>query len=225
MLYIVPTQRGLGIEIWGTYEDLTTLYGITANLWGTEDKIAVKGSENRDELISGFSYELRKAYEGRRLNRKHSHFSFSEIQYYGASISWVHILFSLGALRYNMRYQENSKLDIAVVLQIEYWLEEAMNKYDTVGANSLIPYITEGITSANPYSYQFMRAINAEYFQLRGGKNAFRKLPRLLRRANIFSDEYKEYMNFLTTEALRLNCEISNLELMDDDIDYDTIKW
>ena len=28
MIYIVPTKRGLGVEVWGTYDDLDQLYGV-----------------------------------------------------------------------------------------------------------------------------------------------------------------------------------------------------
>lgn len=49
---------------------------------------------------------------------------------------------------------------------------------------------------------QFMRNINADYLELGGGKTAFRKL----------------------LEAQRLNCDITDLELSNDNIDYEKIK-
>lgn len=112
-----------------------------------------------------------------------------------------------------------------MILQLEYWLEEAMCSFDTVGANALIPYISGAIEQGNPYLYQFMRSINADYFELRSGKTAFRKLGRMLRKAVYATDEYHRYNAFLILEAQRLNCEIADLELSDEHIDYDSLVW
>jgi hypothetical protein len=224
MIYIVPTKRGFGVEIWGTYEDLSNLYEVIGKFWNQEDGLRIKGDENRDKLISGFSYEIRKAKDGSRLKRKSSHFSFEEQEYLGAQISWVHILFSLTAVKYNMRFRETNKFDISMILQIEFWLEKAMNSYDEVGAKNLIGFIDDGLYAANDHIYHFMRRINLDYFILGGGKRAFRRLPELLRRGIFFTNEYKEYKAFLEKEAERLKCNINEIELDDDDINYD-IKW
>ncbi len=39
------------------------------------------------------------------------------------------------------------------------------------------------------------------------------------------TDEYNSYHAHLVLEAQRLNCEITDLELSDDYIDYEKIKW
>lgn len=225
MIYIIPTRRGFGVELWGTSQDLHSLYEVIGKFWNDENNLNKEGFENRDNLISGFSYELRKAYEAKRLKKKTSHYSFDEIAYLGARISWVHFLFSLSALKYNMRFRETNKFDISMILQIEYWLEKAMSDYDENGAKYLTKYIEDGIYGANEYIYQYMRSINLDYFLLGGGKKAFRQLPELLKRAIIFTDEYKEYLQFLEKESKRLNCEITNIEIDDDHVDYESMKW
>lgn len=224
MIYIVPTKKGFGVEIWGTYDDLHNFYEVLGKFWNHEDGLQIKGDENRDKLISGFSYEIRKAKEGSRLKRKSNHFSYEEQEYFGTQISWVHFLFSLTAIKYNMRFRETNKFDIAMILQIEFWLEKAMNSYDETGAKSLIGFIDDGLYAANSSIYQFMRSINLQYFMLGGGKRAFRKLPDLLKRGIFFTNEYKEYEDFLKKEAERLNCNISEMDINDDDVNYD-IKW
>ena len=70
MFYLIPTKNGLGIELWGTYDDIRTVYSVIANFWNQEDYITKKGFANRDQLISGFSYEIRKAYEESRLKKE-----------------------------------------------------------------------------------------------------------------------------------------------------------
>lgn len=59
MIYIIPTKGGLGVEIWGTSEDLHNFYEVISKFWNDENKLGKKGFKNRDNLISGFSYEIR----------------------------------------------------------------------------------------------------------------------------------------------------------------------
>lgn len=225
MIYIIPTKRGLGVEIWGTYEDLNNLYEVLSKFWNDEQYLNKKEFENRDSLISGFSYEIRKAKEGSRDKRDSIHFTFEKTKYLGTKISWVHFLFSMSAIKYNMRFYETNKFDIAMILQIEYWLEKAMTKFDKIGAEKLVGYIEGGLYGANENIYQCMRSINIDYFLLGGGKKAFRQLPELLKRGVYSTEEYKEYQTFLEKESKRLNCEISNMDINDDHIDYENIKW
>lgn len=225
MFYIVNTKRGLGAELWGTYDDLRNVYDVIGKFWNQENFLHTKGFENRDKVISGFVHEIRKAYEGSRLRREHSHFSLDTLNYFGCQFSWVHLLFSLTAIRFNMRFSESDKFDLAIILQLEYWTERAMCGFDETGAGNLKYYIADGIYQANPYIYQFMRSINADYFELGGGKTAFRMLSNLLKRAVYATDEYNSYHAHLVLEAQRLDCEITDLELSDDNINYEKIKW
>jgi len=225
MIYIIPTKRGLGIEIWGTYDDLTNFYEVIGKFWSDEQYATKKGFENRDKLMSSFSYEIRKAKEGSRLKRNTNHYSLDNQEYLGCQISWVHMFFSLTALKFNMRFYETTKFDISQILQIEFWLEKALKSFDEIGAMNLIGFIEDGLYGANNYIYQYMRSINLDFFILGGGKQAFRKLPDLLKKGVFFTDEYKDYEKFLKKESERLNCDISDLEITDDNFDYDNIKW
>ncbi len=198
MLYLIPTKRGLGAELWGTYDDLRTIYEVIGKFWNQEDFLEKKGFDSRDKIISGFVHQIRKAYEGRRLTKDHSHFTLENIKHFGCQISWVHILFSLSAIRFNMRFFESNKLDLAIVLQLEYWIENSIRNFDEIGARQLQGYVSDGIYQGNPYTYQFMRSINADYFELGGGKSAFRKLPKLLGRAVYATQEFNDYNAFFS---------------------------
>ena len=225
MIYILPTKHGMGVEIWGTYDDLSNFYDFISKFWNNEDKLNLKGYENRDKLISGFSYEIRKAYEGVRLKRNTSHFSQEEYIYFGAEISWVHFLFTLSALKYNMLYAETTKYDISTLLLLEFWIENAMNKFDEVGAKNLTEFIEGGLYAANEYIYHYMRSINLDYDMLGGGKKAFRKLPDLLQKGVYFTEEYNSFRSFLEKEAKRLGCDVNDIDINDDFFDYDKILW
>lgn len=225
MIYTIPTKRGMGVELWGNFDDLSNLYDVIGKLWSDENKLNIIGYENRDKLISSLSYEVRKTFEGARLKRKKSHFSPEAIPHYGTHISWVHFIFSLSALRYNMRFSETSKYDLSMFLQIEYWLEKSMNDFDEIGSRNLIGFIDDALDGANEYIYHYMRSINMDYILLGGGKRAFRKLPELLKRGIFFTHEYEDYKTFLEGEAKRLGCGVNDIEINDDIVDYEHIKW
>lgn len=224
MLYLIPTKRGIGVEMWGTYEDLYTLYDATGKFWRLEDYKGIDGFKNRDALISGFSYELRKGFQGTRLKQQHSHFTTEEATYYGCQFSWPHILFAINALRYNMRFVSANKLDLAIFLQVEYWMQRCMEEFDPVVAKDLIPFIEGSIHSASPVLYQLMRRINLEYFQMGGGKEAFARLPELLSRTIQGSWEYEFYLQELEQQAAQIGCKVWELEWEEDETVYD-IEW
>lgn len=224
MIYSVPTKKGLGIEIWGTRDDLEYLYDIISKFWGNESFFHFKGYEDKNKLISSFSYEIRKASYGSRFERSHGHFSFEEIPYLGFEISWVHILFGISALRYNMKMVETTKQDVAMFLHLEYWIEHSMNSYDPIGAKKLLPFLEGGIYEGNEYLYLYMRNINASFFEMKGGKTSFRKLAELMKTSTLLSKEYENFLNFLKSEAKRYDCTIEDLELSDDDALYE-IEW
>lgn len=222
---MIPTKKGFGIEIWGTENDLESFYDVISQFWNDEHFSHIRGYENRNKLISGFSYEMRKAMEGSRQKRKTSHFSLTQNEYLGTKVSWVHFLFSLAAIRQNMRFVPANKYEIAMILQIEYLLERAMREFDEVGAKQLIPFLENAIFSSNEYLYQYMRSINVDYFLLGGGKGAFRKLSILMMRSVYYSAEYSDYLRLLEKDAKNLKCEINELEINDDDIDYHALIW
>ena len=224
MIYAVPTKKGLGVELWGTREDLEYLYEVISKFWNDENLLHIKGYEDKNKLISSFSFEIRKASYGSRLTRNSSHYSFEEIPYLGFKVSWVHIVFSIAALRYNMRMVESNKGEIAMFLHLEYWIERAMESYDSIGAKKLLPFLNDAIDAGNEYLYLYMRNINATFFEMKGGKNSFRKLADLLRTSIYSTEEYKDLLNFLQSEAKKHNCAIEDLELDDDDDIYE-IEW
>ena len=155
MIYTIPTKKGLGIEIWGTRDDLEYLYDIVSKFLNNPTLSQVKGYEDKNNLISSFSFEIRKASYGSRLTRSHSHYTFEQIPYCGFQVSWVHLLFSIAALKHNMKITESNKADIAMFLHLEYWIERAMKSYDTVGAANLLPYLDDAINVGNEYLYLY----------------------------------------------------------------------
>lgn len=224
MFYIIPTKKGLGVEIWGTADDLEQMHKLISAWWANDDLQNNEDYVNRDQLISSFSYELRHGYQGDRLKRDNGHFSFDNVPYLGFQISWVHALFTLSALKRNGHGVGLNKYERAFFLQFEFWLERAMYSFDTVGAEGLTPFIEGAIYAGNPCLYQFMRSINMDYFLLKGGKVNFRKLSKLMARASYSTHEYKQYWGRLQADAARLKCKASELDFDEEDKIYE-IEW
>ncbi len=226
MIYLIPTKRGLGVELWGTFDDLDNFYGMLSKFWSRPGFEKNKAYRSRDNLISGFSYAIRKATQGSELTSTTSHYSGVKIDCCGVRLTWVHVLFSLTAIRYNTRLHEMNKQDLALLLHVEYWLEQAMRAFDLVGAEKLSKFIDGGIIhESNDYLYQFMRSIDNEFIQLGGGKRAFRSLPDLLQRSVYNSHRYNRYLKELEAASEEFKCKIEDLEINDDLIDWENLKW
>jgi len=119
---------------------------------------------------------------------------------------------------------DSNKADIAMFLHLEYWIERAMESYDSLGAKKLLPFLDSAVNTGNEYLYLYMRHINSMFFKMKGGRNSFRKLADLMRVSIYFSDDYKDFLNFLQFEAKKYSCSIDELELSDDDNIYE-IEW
>lgn len=126
MIYTIHTKRGLGVQIWGSYDDLSTLYAVISKFWNIPEFVQVSGFENRNELISSFSYEVRKGMEGSRLSYQDPRLPENSNQLYGFEVSWVHIAFSLAALKENWKLIPPDKLDLAVFYSLGYWVQNAL---------------------------------------------------------------------------------------------------
>ena len=100
-----------------------------------------------------------------------------------------------------MRYSETNKLQLSILMQFEYWLEKSAINYDQSSGINLKPFFNGAINGGDEYIYQLLISIDADFLRLNGGKKAFRKLPELLRRGVIFTDEYKEFIKLLKAEA------------------------
>ncbi|MEO9806682.1 MAG: hypothetical protein ABJF04_25705 [Reichenbachiella sp.] len=226
MIYTIPTKRGLGIELWGTREDLSQLYYLISNYWNNDQYRSKPDYQNRDLLMSSFSYEIRKARDESRMTREGNHYyPYTDQQYLGTNLSWIHILFSLAALKYNMSFSNTSKLEIATILTLEHWLASSMKEFDEKTAEQLMPYIDGALHEANAYIYNYMRSLNFRYFQLGGGKKAFRQLPDILSTGVYSTDNYNTLKKELESSAKANNCQVSDLEVNDDHFDYDSIQW
>jgi len=215
----------MGVELWGTYDDMLSLYEVISKFWNQKTESNIDGYENRNTLISGFSYEIRKAISGSRLTSATSHITGELIPQLGVKFSWVHFLFSLTAIRYNTKYYKVSKLDTATLKLLEYWLEKAMLDYDKKGGEELSYFIDGKIDATNEFLYQYMRSINMDFFRSSGYKKNFRLLPTIMRRSIEITQEYKHFRMQLKEDAEKLKVPTWELEFDDKSINYGDERW
>tara|TARA_R110001606_G_scaffold158325_1_gene302079 strand:+ start:239 stop:901 length:663 start_codon:yes stop_codon:yes gene_type:complete len=215
---MLPEKKGLGVELWGSYQDVKQLYFVIMSFTDDESFQNREGFENRNQILWDFVKHLRKSYQGRRLQRDTDHFNLDPQKVFGVKISWLEMIFYLGCINYNSKFLRVSKFDSAMFLQLEYWLEKSMIDYDEKGGNELKNYINSLINYNSELLLQYYHFLDYEFFKLNGGKKSYRKLFEILRKAVASSDENKLFLSKLNKEAKILNCEIIDL-LVYDDID------
>jgi hypothetical protein len=93
MLQAVPTKRGTGLLVLGDYYDLQNLYAAVHKF---ADR-AEKAQPPHNGLLLGFAYELRKAYDGKRLTH---HDPATGITYSGLQYLWTDMLLITNILRF-----------------------------------------------------------------------------------------------------------------------------
>lgn len=226
MFYIIPTVNGIGVEIWGNYDDLQLIHAVIQPFWNQEEKSNDPAYNSRDNVIVDFSRGLRKAFQGMRLKRTCSHYSPHEkANVYGFRMTWPHIIFSLSAIKFNMRNSQNNKYGISILMQLEYLLESCASEYDEQGAVELGRFINGAINGGCQNIYQTMVFVEIDFIEMNGGKRAFRKLPHLLERGVYATEEHKKFSKILEEEANKLACKTYEVGFQHEIVDYEDLKW
>lgn len=222
MLQAYPTKKGTGVEIYGDYADLYSLYQTVHKMADTLDENN-SHQKSQHQLLMNFAYEIRKGYSGSRLIDDISFIGDStKLHYYGFQLVWTDILIFISTLRHNAGYINTEKLDQANMYMLEYVVEKALFAYDAEGANNIQHFIGQRINITNPLSFVIYQALQIKYVTEPSGKKRFRNIPNLL--ITHFSEwlpEYKELVRSLEISAKEHNCDTTDLEFED----FPEIKW
>jgi hypothetical protein len=213
MLFAEPTKRGMGIGLYGDYNDLRNLHQTVHALCGSDrDDL-----DHQKESTLHIAYELRKAYEGQRETIKHPD------SYYGVKIAWPIILFYTSYLRQCAGFCPTSKEHQANLYRLEHCVENALLKYDfKIGAEIIESYSRLGFVSED-YLFAFVDDITYQYLYGGGsGKLNFKRLPKLLWQLHELSDSYKEFAEYMKQQAQIHSCSVYDLH---DSRDWSEIKW
>lgn len=211
MLQSNSTKRGSGIEIWGDYSDLHSLYSTIHKLRNKLDDSKPK-DKGQSEIMMNFAFELRKSFENNRLKQKFSFDSQLETEYYGFKYLWTDLLYLISILRFNAGYITLNELDQGNLFILEYNIKKALYEYDPIGAQVIEYFIGERININDELVALTLNAINIEFLTRKSGKKRFRDIPNLLIAYSPNSKNYKMWKSELEKDAERLNCEPHEIE-------------
>lgn len=212
MLQSNPSKNGTGIEIWGDYGDLASLYHtihkIASRLNEYDDKF-----KGQSDIVMSFAYEVRKSYEGSRLRETFSFNSENKVNYYGFQYLWTDLLFAISVLRLNAGYVMMDELDQANLYILEYTLKSSLTAYDPKGAEVLKLFIGQRINVHDPLIFHMLQGINYVYLSQKPSKARFRNIPNLIiGYTSPFSETHKLWKEDLEKNAKKLNCAVLQIE-------------
>lgn len=215
MLQSNPTKKGTGIEIWGDYGDLSnlhaTIHKIGARLNEYDEKF-----KGQSDIVMSFAYEVRKAYEGRRLEAEFNFDSENNVKYYEFQYLWTDLLFAISVLRFNAGYVVMDELDQANLYILEYNLRKSLFAYDPKGAQQIQHFIGQRINIHDKLIFLMLQGINFEYLSDRPTKSRFRNIPNLITGyTSPFTETHKLWKNDLEKSAKRLKCKLLEIEYGD----------
>lgn len=217
MLFAKPTRKGTGIEFWGDYNDLVSLYYTFLKLSsGTQFD---EGSHVRNEhLLIIIRSDIYYAFHGSRLiNNKIDNGGQQYTTYYGFHTDWITVLYTISALRYNAGYVVIDEEDLCNLNKFEYWTRKALRLYDDKGAKYIELFINKRIDITTKYVYAIYLHICCKYLGMKPNKTRFRNIPTLL---ILKDDEFFKIKTNAEIEANMAGCGIN-----DYDVDYTGIEW
>ena len=170
-------------------------------------------------MISFFCYELRHAYQGDR-DLKSVCYTEQESPYLGFKIDWITYIVTLSCLRDNMCMITINELDIAHIRLLEFWGKQAMRSFDEKGAALLEKYIDVGILT-NEYVYLIHQQLVRKYYQNKPTVSRFRNISKVLYDFYVYSKNKQILKAQIKADADRLKCDLNELELPYEDIDFE----
>ena len=210
MLIGRPTKNGTGIEIFGDYWDLKSLYNTVHSLSGAEDTPG-------NGLLMNFAYEIRKANDN---HRETDTFDFADelIIYRGFKIFWIHLFATVQFMRESAGLLITSSDIQADIYRLESIVENCVKEYDQKVGAEIHNWLTLHKILRTDYIELLIMHLTYKNLQMKDGKPRFKNLKVQLETLFYNHPDHLDFKKFLDAEAKRLNCSIKDLDL---EIDYD----
>jgi uncharacterized protein DUF6904 len=119
-LHIEPTKQNAGVTLWGDPWALRALYNLVHRV--NDESLLI---ENKEGVMMGLAYDLRKAFEGSR-SKSHRDDGKDKCPIYGVKILWPVLITQMGLLRKSMAFMPTTRLDQAVMYEFEAIIEMAV---------------------------------------------------------------------------------------------------
>lgn len=205
MLFSEPTKRGVGLTLYGDYNDLRSLHGTIHALCGNGDG----GYNDHQEHTLSIAYELRKAYEEKREIKI---FNNGSSKYFGTNLPWPSLLFYSSHLRQQAGFFPTNKEHQSNLFRFEYCIESALLSYDhNIGSEILERFSSLGFVSKD-FLFSFVEDVTYRYiYEGSTGKIRFKRLPQLLRSLSHWSEEYEKFQKYMTDQAEQKKCTVYQL--------------
>lgn len=219
MLIGRPTEHGTGIEIFGDYWDLKSLYETVHSLAGIEDEDCAPGNV----LLMEFAYEIRKANDNRRETDM-SDFADELIIYRGFKIFWTNLFVIVKQMRENARIIKSTPDIQSDIYRLESIVENCLKKYDTTTGEQIFEWLSLSNVPKTEYMDLLVMQITYKNLQTKDGISRFKQLRKGIEALQLKHPEHKDFKKFLEVEAKRLKCKIKDLDL---NLDYEVtgFKW
>lgn len=209
------TQNGTGIQIFGDYSDLKQLHQTLLRLCETPNDSDKNPITN---LIFEFAYEVRQAFNGKRLEDNLEFHGGNKNDYLGFQYLWTDMVVTLNAMRFQAGLVTTNEMDQANIYLLEYITKGSLSQYDPQGAEMIKGYLSGGIDITNPLLEQVTEYINILYLEQKPSKTRFRKIPKLFNYYSIWSSEYKAF-------ETEINKQSSNLGISVNEVSYNESNY
>jgi len=135
MLECALNRHHTGLTLWGDYLSLRHLHEPIHTV--VEGSVVI---EDKEGFMLGLAYDVRKAQDGQRLQRKLKE-GPEPLVLYGVEILWPVILVQVGLLRHAMGFMPTSKRDQATMFELEYVVEAVVDAAVGADAEEIIEWI------------------------------------------------------------------------------------
>lgn len=206
MLELTVTPNRAGLTLWGDYECLKRLHEFIHRLTEKSGYIGTK-----DGFVLGLAYDVRKAFQGQRSQDTYTCNDTDHYRLYGVEILLPLILVQSVILREAMAFTPTSKLDQAIMFELEHAIESALMKAAPQAFNDIMAAM-ECVENA-PYAH--LEAIidgRCRYFVEIPPKERLQALPKLL---ETFDPAYEVLMGVrgsLMPDAIPLSAFVNGRE-------------
>ncbi|MEP0007083.1 MAG: hypothetical protein ABJ387_13715 [Balneola sp.] len=220
MITIKPTEKGAGIELYGDYNDLKSLYDTI--LYLVDDNYI---HTQIGDFIFGFSYEIRHAYQRDRLIETFGFDKYDTVNYTGTKILWPHLLIYLALLRYSAGMKSTDKEVQSNLYRIEHEVENCISQSFGQHSHDLINlYPTMDMINTKNYLVQFIDYQSERFVSdFKTKTKRINNLKSILLDISPLSDGYVEFEKHLNKIAKEKNC--SPHELQDPFYKWDKFTW
>lgn len=174
MLEFRPTPNHAGLALWGDFDTLHRLHEFIHRIVEESNLI-----DDKEGFILGLAFDIRKAYSGQRSEESRGDGKHDHYRIYGVEILWPFLIAQVGLLRHAMAFVSTSKLEQAIMFELEHHLETSIRQLVPNTAEEVIEWISR--IGSTPYQQvDSVLDSRTRYFIGLPAKERLLALPKLL---------------------------------------------